>query len=275
MQLGVEGRLALVAGGASGIGRACVENLRQVGARVVVLDRDAEKLAALPAQDGPAAILCDICDDRAVREAVASLEAEHGPIDILVVAAGLLDPPRRPERLTQTAWDRVFSVNLEGVRNLCMHAGTRMARRGAGSIVTIASIAGLEAGPLLIYGPAKAAMLSLTRALAGSWGRAGVRVNAVAPGYVRTPALDPALALGFVEAQRLAQASALGRLATAREVADAVTFLASDAASALTGVVLPVDCGAMLSAGWAPHGGFPDDPEAATPPGPSDETSNP
>jgi len=258
MHLGLEGRLALIAGGASGIGLACVKSLREAGARVAVLDRDAEKLAALPDHDGPAAILCDICDDGAVRQAVATLEAEHGPIGVMVVAAGLLDPPRRPERLTQAAWDRVFSVNLEGVRNLCIHAGTRMARRGAGSIVTIASIAGLEAGPLLIYGPAKAAMLSLTRALAGSWGRAGVRVNAVAPGYVQTPALDPALALGFVEAQRLAQASALGRLATAREVADAVTFLASDAASALTGVVLPVDGGAMLSAGWAPHGGFPE-----------------
>lgn len=262
MQLGLEGRLALVAGGASGIGRACVASLQTAGARVAVLDRDAEKLAALPVQDGQTPILCDICDEQAVKHAVATLEAEHGPISVLVVAAGLLDPPRRPERLTQAAWERVFSVNLDGVRNLCMHTGTRMARRGRGSIVTIASIAGLEAGPLLIYGPAKAAMLSLTRALAGSWGRAGVRVNAVAPGYVHTPALDPALSLGFVEAQRLAQASALGRLATAEEVAQAVTFLASEAASALTGVVLPVDGGAMLSAGWAPHGGFPETDQA-------------
>ncbi len=257
MQLGLEGRLALVAGGASGIGRACLENLASCGAKVAVLDRDEERLAALPAGQDVIRIACDICDDTAVRQALTELEEAHGPVDILIVAAGLLDPPRRPERVTRAAWDRVFAVNLEGVRNICMQAGTRMAARGTGSIVTIASIAGLEAGPLLIYGPAKAAMLSLTRALAGSWGRAGVRVNAVAPGYVHTPALDPALSLGFVEAQRLAQASALGRLATAEEVAQAVTFLASDAASALTGVVLPVDGGAMLSAGWAPHGGFP------------------
>jgi NAD(P)-dependent dehydrogenase (short-subunit alcohol dehydrogenase family) len=131
-----------------------------------------------------------------------------------------------------------------------------MAQRGQGAIVTVASIAGIEPGPLVIYGPAKAAVIALTKGLAGAWGRRGVRVNAVAPGYVRTPALERGLALGFLDEGTLVDSTALGRLAAADEVAAAIAFLASDAAAAITGVVLPVDAGHLLAGGWAPHGGF-------------------
>ena len=131
-----------------------------------------------------------------------------------------------------------------------------MAERGQGSIVTIASIAAFEPGPLVVYGPAKAAVVALTRALAGAWGRYGVRVNAVAPGFVRTPALERGLAFSKVDESQLAASTALGRLATADEIADAIAFLASDAAAAITGVVLPVDAGHLLAGGFAPFGGF-------------------
>lgn len=258
--LGLEGEIAVVTGGASGIGRACVEALRAAGAHVAVLDRDVAALAAREDDPGVLPLVCDVCDEAALTRAVEAIERDVGPIGVLVAAAGVLDPPRAPERLTQAAWERVFAVNCDGVRIACRQVGQRMAARGRGSIVTVASIAGLEAGPLSAYGPSKAATIALTRSLAGHWGRRGVRVNAVAPGYVRTPALEPALALGVVDARTLARGTALGRLPESEEVARAVLFLASDAASAVTGVVLPVDAGAMLAAGWVPHGGFPDEP---------------
>jgi NAD(P)-dependent dehydrogenase (short-subunit alcohol dehydrogenase family) len=256
VRLDFEGRLAAVSGGASGIGRTTAARLKESGARVVLLDHDEAALRGAAGAIGAIPVHLDVTDRAAVTTAVERVEAEHGPIGVLVTAAGVLDPPRPPERISDQAWERVFAVNLDGTRILCELVGARMAARGVGSIVTVASIAGLEPGPLVVYGPAKAAVIALTKALAGAWGRRGVRVNAVAPGYVRTPALQRGLAVGAVEEGRLAQSTALGRLATAEEVADAIAFLASDAAAAITGIVLPVDAGHLLAGGWAPHGGF-------------------
>lgn len=256
MRLDFEGRIAIVTGGASGIGRAAAARLTRDGARVVILDRDEAELTRAASEIGAVPVLLDVTDRAAAASAVDRIEAEHGPIAVLVTAAGVLDPPRPPERISDQAWARTFAVNVDGTRLLCELAGARMAARGSGSIVTVASIAALEPGPLVIYGPAKAAVVALTKALAGAWGRRGVRVNAVAPGYVRTPALERGLAIGAVEERRLAESTALGRLTTAEEVADAIAFLASDAAAAITGVVLPVDAGHLLAGGWAPHGGF-------------------
>jgi len=249
-------RIAVVSGGASGIGLAAAARLQRDGARVVLLDRDESALLRAAGETGAVPMRLDVSDRAAAADVVERIEAEHGPIAVLVTAAGVLDPPRPPERITEQAWARTFAVNLDGTRILCELAGGRMAARGGGSIVTVASVAALEPGPLVIYGPAKAAVVALTKALAGAWGRRGVRVNAVAPGYVRTPALERGLSVGAVEESRLARSTALGRLTTAEEVAAAIAFLASDAAAAITGIVLPVDAGHLLAGGWAPHGGF-------------------
>jgi NAD(P)-dependent dehydrogenase (short-subunit alcohol dehydrogenase family) len=256
VRLDFAGRIAAVSGGASGLGRAAAARLQKGGARVVLLDRDEAALSHAAGETGAVPMVLDVTDRSAAAAAVERIEAEHGPIAVLVTAAGVLDPPRPPERISDQAWQRVFAVNLDGTRILCELVGARMAARGGGSIVTVASVAGLEPGPLVIYGPAKAAVVALTKALAGAWGRRGVRVNAVAPGYVRTPALQRGLAVGAVEERRLIDSTALGRLATPEEVANAIAFLASDAAAAITGIVLPVDAGHLLAGGWAPHGGF-------------------
>jgi NAD(P)-dependent dehydrogenase (short-subunit alcohol dehydrogenase family) len=256
MRLDFEGRLAVVTGGASGIGRAAAGRFARDGARVVILDRDEAALPRVAADCGAIPIVLDVTDRTASVRAVEQIEAEHGPVAVLVTAAGVLEPPRPPERMSEQSWQRIFAVNLEGTRIACEIVGARMAARGRGSIVTVASIAALEPGPLVIYGPAKAAVVALTKALAGAWGRRGVRVNAVAPGYVRTPALELGFKVGVVEEGRLAASTALGRLATADEVAEAIAFLASDAAAAITGAVVPVDAGHLLAGGWAPYGGF-------------------
>lgn len=256
MRLDFEGRIAVVTGGASGIGQAVAARLKRDGARVIILDRDEAALTRAAAELGAMPLVLDVTDKAASASAVERIEAEHGPIAVLVTAAGILDPPRPPERISEQAWEHTFAVNVEGTRIACQIVGARMAARGQGSIVTVASIAAFEPGPLVIYGPAKAAVVALTKALAGAWGRRGVRVNAVAPGYVRTPALERGLALGILDERRLTASTALGRLTTADEVADAIAFLASDAAAAITGIVVPVDAGHLLAGGWEPHGGF-------------------
>lgn len=256
MQFDFTERVAVITGGAGGIGHAAAACFKANNAQVVLLDRDQAALDRVAAELGVASILLDVTDKAAVTHAIDKIEADHGPIATLVTAAGVLDPPRTTGRASSKAWERVLTTNVNGTRLICEITGTRMAERGQGSIVAIASIAGLEPGPLLLYGPAKAAVMSLTKAYAGLWGRRGVRVNAVAPGYVRTPALERGLASYLVDEKLLIESTAFGRLATVDEVAQTIVFLASDMASGITGAIVPVDAGQLLAGGWAPHGGF-------------------
>lgn len=251
MDLRFEGQTALVTGAAGGIGRAAAERLQHEGATVVMIDRDSRAL--LKAADDLKAIplVLDVTDRQATERALVEVEAAQGPISVLIAAAGLLDPPRSPARVSEKAWNNVFAGNVDATRIPCIAAGTRMAERGYGSIVMVASIAASDPGPLTIYGPAKAALVALMKSLAGAWGRSGVRVNAVAPGYVETSALNPGFAFGMIDAATLVESTALGRLPTSEEVARAIAFIASDAASAITGAVVPVDAGHLLSTGWA------------------------
>ena len=154
-------------------------------------------------------------------------------------------------------WDRVVEIDLRGTYVTCAAFGKRMAARGGGSIVTIASITGMRATPLHAYGPAKAAVISLTAGLAAEWGRSGVRVNAVSPGYTLTPPLQWAIDNGKRDLQSLEENSALGRLVDPSEVAKAVAFLASDEASAITGINLPVDAGWLTAGPHHTYGGIP------------------
>ena len=132
-----------------------------------------------------------------------------------------------------------------------------MAVRGGGAIVTIASIAGIRSMPLHAYSPAKAAVIEMTRCLAAEWGRSGVRVNAVSPGFTRTPALQAAIDKGERDVSLLEGNSALGRMVTPENIAEAVCFLCSDAASVITGINLPVDAGWLVAGSWATYGGLP------------------
>ena len=256
METALQGRLALVTGGASGIGRAVADLLAAEGARPVLADRDAtEGAAAAQALDARFQLL-DVGDEAAVATVVAEVEESYGAIDVLVTCAGVLQRTLPPSRLSWKEWDRVQRVHLRGTYACCREVGSRMAARGRGSIVTIASVAGLASGPLHSYGPAKAAIITLTEGLAAEWGRSGVRVNAVAPGFTKTPALARGLADGTLTSVDLSEASALGRLVAPEEIARAVVFLASDLSSAMTGTVLTVDAGYLVAAPWAAYGGL-------------------
>lgn len=249
------GKRILVTGGASGIGAACCGHFVAAGGAVHVADRRPVPTGEEAAPLATSTTLLDIADPEAVRRVVASIEEEHGPIDVLVNAAGVLQRTLPPEELTSGEWDRIFDVHLRGTYTATVAVGTRMAARGQGSIVTIASVAGMVSGPVHAYGPAKAALIHLTSCLAGEWGRSGVRVNAVSPGFTSTPAIDKGIAQGTLDPAVLAEASAIGRMVRPEEVAAAVLFLSSDCASGITGVNLPVDLGHLAATGWSAYGG--------------------
>ncbi|MCP1337258.1 SDR family NAD(P)-dependent oxidoreductase [Futiania mangrovi] len=256
METGLAGRLVLITGGASGIGRATAEAFAAEGARVAIADRDGAAAESAASALGGVSLAFDVGDETAVADAVARIEAGEGPIDVLVTCAGVLQKTLPPDELSWKEWDLVQRVHVRGTYACAREAGTAMARRGRGAIVTISSVAGLVSGPLHSYAPAKAAIAELTRTLAGEWGPRGVRVNAVAPGFTETPALARGFATGTLDEDALAASAALGRLVAAREIADAIVFLASDRASAITGAVLPVDAGYLTAVPWSAYGGL-------------------
>ncbi len=248
-----QGIVSAITGGASGIGLACAQALAARGDRVVVLDLPTSKTSV----NTMAFVECDVAQEGSVRRALQRIEAEHGPVSVLVNSAGVIQPRLPPEVLDMAIWDRVMDIDLRGTYLTCAAFGAAMARRGRGAVVNIASITGSRSVPLHAYAPAKAAVISLTQCLAGEWGRSGVRVNSVSPGYTLTPALQRAIDVGDRDPSDLTRGTALGRMVRPEEVAAAVAFLTSDASSAITGVDLPVDAGWLAGTPWQTYGGVP------------------
>ncbi len=248
--------IAVVTGGASGIGAACVQVLAARGARVAVLDVNMGQAEALARETGGLAVRADVGDETSLRDAAARIAGELGEASILVNSAGVLQVPLRPSELSMDVYDRVVHIDQRGTYLACAVFGPAMVARRRGAIVNIASVAGMRSMPLHAYAPAKAAVISITQCLAAEWGPAGVRVNAVSPGFTRTPALQAAIDRGERDPANLIATAAMGRLVATDEVARAVAFLCSDDASAITGVTLPVDCGWLVAPSWATYGGL-------------------
>lgn len=255
MMLSLEGRIALVTGAGRGIGEAIAHAFAAAGADVVLVDRNSESVRRVASAIAGTPVELDISNEAMVREVVSGIETRQGPIDILVNCAGVLQNTEPPETLTMSTWDRIVNVHLRGSYMMSAFVGARMAKRRRGNIVNIASVAGMRSAPLHAYAPAKAALISLTECLAAEWGRAGVRVNAVAPGFVTTPGVERGFESGMLDRQVFADTSALGRLVKPDEIAAGVLFLASDMASAITGVTLPIDAGFLVATPWAAYGG--------------------
>jgi NAD(P)-dependent dehydrogenase (short-subunit alcohol dehydrogenase family) len=218
------GKTAVVTGGAKGIGAATVELFREAGARVESLDLESG---------------CDVTDEDQVRKAYARI----GAIDILVNNAGTA-VRRTALEVKKDEWDKVIELNLTALFLCSRLAHPYMKKRGGGAIVNLASIMGLSGGiyPNASYQASKGGVVNLTRALALEWAADNIRVNAVAPGYVRTDLT----AVIFSNAEMMKTVMAhtpLGRFPEPRDIAMAILFLASDAARCVTGVTLPVDSG--------------------------------
>lgn len=244
----LKGRVAAVTGGGSGIGLASAQALAHAGARLVLLDRNpvaAEVLATLGMAAEHFAVTADVADEASLEAAFQAVADKAGKLDILVNSAGTAI--RRPAvELSVADWETVVNVNMTGTFLASRIAARQMIAAGIkGSIVNVSSIMGFSGGglyPNISYQTTKGAIVNMTRALAVEWAPNGIRVNAVAPTYVRTPFIaglmaDPEL-IARIEAM-----TPLRRLADPEEVANAILFLAGPGASMVTGHTLPVDGG--------------------------------
>jgi len=247
----VEGKVAIITGAASGIGKACAEVLAREGAAVVVTDRkqeDGERVAA--ALGAPHVFRAlDVTDEAAWTRIVDETVATHGRLDILVNAAGL-GIPGDIETQTVKAFRLLYAVNVEGVFLGCRAVFAPMRRSGGGSIINVSSVAGLIGDPGAVgYCASKGAvrLLSKSVALHGARGDAPIRCNSVHPSFIDTPMVEQLVqAMGGdpdKTMQRLERASALGRLGEAEEVAYMVLYLASDESRFVTGAEMVIDGG--------------------------------
>jgi NAD(P)-dependent dehydrogenase (short-subunit alcohol dehydrogenase family) len=246
------GRTALVTGASRGIGRAVALGFAEAGADVALVARDEAALVAVCAEiegRGRKAVVlpCDVTDRAAVEHAVAAAIDGLGHLDVVVNNAGGTSFRAPFTRMRRVGWDKVLQLNLDSVVSVCAAVGPHLLERGSGSVINMASVAGLVGTPQLApYGAAKAAVISLTRSLAMEWGKAGVRVNALCPGWTETD-LNEGLRADAGSAHELVAESALARWAQPDEIVGPTLFLASDASSYVTGSVLVVDGG--LTAG--------------------------
>jgi len=239
---------ALVTGGAEGIGWAIAQALAAQGCRVTIADLDGDKVALRAAELGAGhrGIRCDVTDEVQARAAAAV-----APFGILVNNAGIGDSHLPTLEQDLTAFRRVLDVHLSGTFLMTRQVARGMLARGRGAVVNLSSIAGLTGLPRRnAYGAAKAGIVAMTRAMACEWAGQGLRVNAVAPAFVETALVRTLAEAGRIDLPAIRRRTPLGRLIEAREVAAAVAFLASDAASGITGAVLPVD------GGWTAFGDF-------------------
>lgn len=248
----LSGRTALITGAASGIGFGVAQSLIAAGASVAVNDIDAKKASNAVKRLGENAFALpgDIACTDEVKTIVGGAAARSGKLDILVNNAGVSQPPVSLRSLHVSDWQRVIDVNLRGAFLASQAAAHHMIEDGAGSIVNISSVTGLAPFPASnAYGVSKAGVGMLTQTLALELARHGVRVNAVAPGVIDAPMLRT-LAGDGKELESVRRRVPLGRLGQASEIGLAVAFLCSEAASYITGAVLPVD------GGWVAYGGI-------------------
>ena len=238
-------RVAIVTGGASGMGAATARRLAAAGAQVVIVDRNAELADSVAAAIGGTSIAGDVSDSGFCDGVVAATMSRRRRLDVLVNAAGVI-VRASGENTTDDQWERIMGVNVSGTFYMCRAALRVMKAHGGGAIVNFGSIWGdLGSAGVAAYCASKGAVHNLTRALAMDHAGDGIRVNAVCPGEVNTPMLQSERAEA-VTSELLAQIAAtvpMGRLADPDEIASVVCFLASDDASYMTGALVSVDAG--------------------------------
>ena len=246
----LKGRVAVVTGGGQGIGLACAHALAEAGAKTIIADILPERLESAKEELKQhkldiGGLRLDITKSTEVDAAVEEIEREHGPVAILVNNAGVAKSNVKAEDTSDEHWRLHMDINLDGLFWCCRGFGRKMLERNKGSIVNIGSMSGFivnKPQPQSFYNASKAAVHHLTKSLAAEWARRGVRVNAVAPTYIETPLTrfgmeDTSMYPTWIEM------TPMGRVGQPDEIASTVLFLASEAASLLTGSIILADGG--------------------------------
>lgn len=249
------GRTAVITGGPRGIGLACAEAVGEAGAKVVITSRtvadleEGQKHLRDRGIDAHYAVL-DVSVSSAVDETAAEIEKEHGATDILITSAGVAHPGGcAGEEVTDEIWYKIMKINLDGAFFCNRAFGKRMLERGSGSIVNIGSISAMIVNRpqnQSYYNASKAGVHQLTKCLAAEWAERGVRVNAIAPGYVATPMIENAIKNVPERTSVWMEETPAKRFGRPDEVGSIALFLASDASSMMTGSVVVADGGYTL-----------------------------
>jgi NAD(P)-dependent dehydrogenase (short-subunit alcohol dehydrogenase family) len=245
------GKVALITGAGSGLGRGIAIRFAREGAAVVLAGRTSALIEQVASEIGTECLaqVADVCDPASIAALFEATMDRFGRLDVLVNNAGV-GLARPSEDLTLEEWRRIIDTNLTGPF-LCSQAAARiMLPTGAGCIINIASITSFAALPMrAAYGASKGGVVALTHALAVEWGARGLRVNAIAPGFIRTQIQDDLVRRGLFPAERIAARAPLRRMGRPEDVAAAAVYLASEDAEWVTGETMVVD-GGWLANGW-------------------------
>lgn len=252
-------RLTVITGAARGIGETIARRFSAGGDKIVigdVLDDIGPKtVESLEAEGGSAAYhTLDVTDETSVNGFIDRVEKDHGPIDVFINNAGIMQDSLTIEELPMEHHDRVWDVDYRGVYLCCRAIAPRMKERGRGVIANVASMYGMRPYAVTAYSPAKCAVIALTEILAAECGPHNVRVNSVSPGYVYTPQMQARFDSGVRRREPMEQDAALRCLTEMQDVAEAFWFLCSDRAKAITGTNLPVDAGVLVA---TPYNAYP------------------
>ncbi len=249
----LQNKIALVTGASKGLGKAIALRFSQEGATVLLAGRDINSLAEVSDQinnsGGRAlAISVDVTDPVSVQQAVDSAVENFDRLDIMVNNAGISMIVPTVE-LSTDQWRKALETNLFGVFYGCRSAGRQMIKQGGGCIINMSSILGQNAAPMrAAYSTSKAAVNMLTKVLAVEWAKEKIRVNAIAPGYIRTEMVQKSIDLDLFSFKEIEKRTPLGHLGNADDIAAAALFAASDEASFMTGEILTID------GGWTAYG---------------------
>jgi NAD(P)-dependent dehydrogenase (short-subunit alcohol dehydrogenase family) len=250
-------KVVLVTGGASGIGEATARRFASGGWIVEIADRNDERGPRIAGEIGANYCSLDVADDAAVSSCAADILSRRGAVDAVVNSAGVLQNAVRTTEMEMAEFDRIHQINVRGTLLVNRAFGTAMAERGQGAIVNMGSLTTYRPSGQPAYAMGKASIKMMTEILAAELGPRGVRVNGVAPGYVLTPAMQTRIDTGQRDPRLIVDKAALKRFVQPADVGEAIFFLCSDAASAITGVTLPVDAGWLAYSAYTSYAAVP------------------
>ncbi|MGR3908351.1 SDR family oxidoreductase [Burkholderia sp. SR8] len=248
--------LIVVTGGASGIGEAAARRFAAAGWRVVIGDLNAERGESVASELREAGqnvvfLPVDVASDQSIEQFAGAILESLGVPDALVNSGGILQNAVRLLEMNVAEFDRLMDINVRGTLLVSRAFGAAMCDSGKGAIINLCSMTTYRPSAQIGYAVGKAGLKTLTEVMAAEWGPKGVRVNAVAPGYTLTPAMQARIDSGERDPKAVIEKSALRRFVSPSEVADAIFFLCSEQASAITGVTLPIDCGWLVTTAYS------------------------